>query len=245
MNFLILLAAGNGSRMNIKTKKQYIIIKNKPLFRFSFDKFYKSKIIDKYIIVINGSDKNNLILNKFKKEHEEMINKQQIVFVYGGENRYDSVFNALDYIYNVYNDLKDKYVYIHDSARPFVDINDIKNVNKLISKYKAISLACKAINTMKIVDKNTMVNNILLSKVSKTLDRNSLYNIMTPQVFEFDLIYNSHLKFRKQNKIEKITDDLQIVEIFSNKKTYLIDSNPLNVKITNKEDLKIYNNLFQ
>jgi len=244
MNFLILLAAGNGSRMNIKTKKQYIVIKNKPLFRFSFDKFYKSKIIDKYILVINESDKNNIVINKFKKEYEEMINKQQIVFVFGGENRYDSVFNALDYIYNVYNDLKDKYVYIHDSARPFVDINDIKNVNVLISKYKAISLACKAINTMKIVDKNTMVDNILLSKVSKTLDRNSLYSIMTPQVFEFDLIYNSHLKFRKQNKIENITDDLQIVEIFSNKKTYLIDSNPLNIKITNKEDLKIYNNLF-
>lgn len=244
MNFLILLAAGNGSRMNIKTKKQYIVIKNKPLFRFSFDKFYKSKIIDKYILVINESDKNNIIINKFKKEYEEMINKQQIVFVFGGENRYDSVFNALDYIYNVYNDLKDKYVYIHDSARPFVDINDIKNVNELISKYKAISLACKAINTMKIVDKNTMVDNILLSKVSKTLDRNSLYSIMTPQVFEFDLIYNSHLKFRKQNKIENITDDLQIVEIFSNKKTYLIDSNPVNIKITNKEDLKIYNNLF-
>ena len=67
---------------------------------------------------------------------------------------------------------------------------------------------------------------------------------MTPQVFEFDLIYDSHLKFRNQNKIKNITDDLQIVEIFSNKKTYLIDSNPLNVKITNKEDLKIYNNLF-
>lgn len=245
MNFLILLAAGNGSRMNIKTKKQFVLIKNKPLFRYSFDKFYKSKIIDKYIIVINESDKNNIILNKFKKEFEEMINNQQIVFVYGGENRYDSVFNALDYIYNVYNDFKNKYVYIHDSARPFVDINDIIKINKLISKYKAISLASKIINTIKMIDKKSIIDNTILLKVSNTLDRELLYNTMTPQVFDFDLIYNSHIKFRHQNKIKNITDDLQIVEIFANKKTYLIDSSPLNVKITNKEDLKIYNNLFQ
>lgn len=244
MNFLILLAAGNGSRMDIKTKKQFLLINNKPIFRYSFDKFYKSKIIDKYIIVINESDRNNSVLNKFKKEYENLINKQKLIFVFGGENRYDSVFNALDYIYNAYNDINDKYVYIHDSARPFVDVNDIKKIDKLIDKYKSITLACKTTDTIKIIDKNNTVKDASVSKVTKTLDRNLLYSIMTPQAFQFDIIYKSHLKFKKQNKIKNITDDLQIVELFSNYKTYLIDSNPLNVKITNKKDLKIYNNLF-
>lgn len=244
MNILILLAAGNGSRMNTKTKKQFILIKNKPLFRYSFDTFYKSRIIDKYIIVINKNDYNNKTINNFKKEFDLLIKNEKLVFVYGGENRYDSVYNALDYIYNVYGDFNKKYVYIHDSARPFVSVSDIKNINKVISKYKCVSLACKVTDTIKTIKSNVSTNNLNVTKVSMTLNRKLLYSVMTPQVFEFDLLYKAHLMFKKQKSIKYVTDDLQLVELFTKNNTYLLDSNPLNVKITNKEDLNLYMNLF-
>ena len=244
MNFLILLAAGNSSRMNNKIKKQYLKIKNKLVLEYSFDTFIKTKLIDKYIIVISPDDNKSAELLKFKQKYQKMFDRDELIFVYGGENRYDSVFNALDYIYNVYNDIENKKVFIHDSARPFVSKTDIINLDKMLKMYNAITLASPITNTIKSIDSKINFNDIVLSEVDKTLDREKLYSIMTPQAFDLDIIYNAHLKFKKQKIIKNITDDLQIIELFTKEKTYLIDSSPLNIKITTKEDLEIYNNLF-
>lgn len=235
MIYGIILAAGSGSRMKTKDKKQFIKINNKPVLFYSIDKFLKVKKINKLIIVINKNDFDNSIFKSLLKIYNKDISSGKINFVFGGKERYNSVYNALSFI-DEYMDTKpnDK-VLIHDSARPNVDINDINNLIKSLNKYKAITLGYKLSDSIKLIKKS----NDCLKQVVKSIDRNSHYLISTPQGFDFKTIYNCYNKFVKSKKKLNITDDMQIIEYFSNEKGYILDSNKLNFKITTKDDLNM------
>ena len=235
MIYGIILAAGSGSRMKTKDKKQFIKINNKPILFYSIDKFLKVKKINRLIIVINKNDFDNSIFKSLLKIYNKDISSGKINFVFGGKERYDSVYNALSFIYE-YMDVKSKdKVLIHDSARPNVDINDINNLIKNLNKYKAVTLGYKLSDSIKLIKKS----NNSLKQVIKSIDRNSHYLISTPQGFDFKTIYNCYKKFVKTKKKLNITDDMQIIEYFSNEKGYILDSNRLNFKITTKEDLNM------
>ena len=235
MIYGIILAAGSGSRMKTKDKKQFIKINNKPILFYSIDKFLKVKKINRLIIVINKNDFDNSIFKSLLKIYNKDISSGKINFVFGGKERYDSVYNALSFIYE-YMDVKSKdKVLIHDSARPNVDINDINNLIKSLNKYKAVTLGYKLSDSIKLIKKS----NNSLKQVIKSIDRNSHYLISTPQGFDFKTIYNCYKKFVKTKKKLNITDDMQIIEYFSNEKGYILDSNKLNFKITTKEDLNM------
>lgn len=235
MTYGIILAAGQGSRMKTKEKKQFIKIRNKPVLFYSIDKFFKIKNIKKIIVVINNDKSNEIIFKKLLKNYNREIYAGRLAFVFGGKERYNSVFNALCYLNEYCNvSTKDK-VLIHDSARPNVDIKDIKKLMLYLNKYSAISLAYKLSDSIKLIkniDKNVKL-------VSKSVDRDDFYLISTPQGFNFKLLFDSYHKFLKSKKLVKITDDLQIIELYSNKKTYVLDSSKLNFKITTKDDLNM------
>lgn len=235
MTYGIILAAGQGSRMKTKEKKQFVKIRNKPVLFYSIDKFLSIKNIKKLIIVINNDKSNARIFNEILKNYNKEIETGRLAFVFGGKERYNSVFNALSYLNEFCNvSTKDK-VLIHDSARPNVDIKDIKKLMLYLNKYSAISLAYKLSDSIKLIkniDKNVKL-------VSKSVDRDDFYLISTPQGFNFKLLFDSYHKFFKSKKLVKITDDLQIIELYSNNKTYILDSSKLNFKITTKDDLNM------
>lgn len=235
MIYGIILAAGSGSRMKLKNKKQYLLINNKPVLYYSIDKFLSVKKINKIIIVINENDIKNLVFKSLIKKYNKEINVGKLSFVFGGKERYNSVYNALQFI-NEYIGVnnKDK-VLIHDSARPNVDIKDINRLIKYLSNHDAVSLGYRLSDSIKSILKSTSD----LKVVNKSIDRDSHYLISTPQGFSLKTIINCYSKFIKSKRNTKITDDLQIVEYFSKTKTYILDSNKLNLKITTKDDLNM------
>lgn len=227
-NFLILLAAGSGSRMNLKTKKQFIKVNNKFLYEISFEKFLKTKMFKHFIVVFPKEDikKHTLYL---KRHYKDLFEKNKISIIEGGKERYDSVNNAILYMKNNFSLDNKTYVFIHDSARPFIDIEDIKKIISFTHKYKSVSLASKVVDTIKEVKDNANL------EVKETLDRNLLYSIKTPQGFLFDIIFSAYMKYDKK---KKVTDDIEIVELYTEYKSYLVDSNKMNMKITNKSDVE-------
>lgn len=235
MTYGIILAAGQGSRMKTKEKKQFVKIRNKPVLFYSIDKFLIIKNIKKLIVVINNDKSNVRIFNKILKNYNKEIETGRLAFVFGGKERYNSVFNALSYLNEFCNvSTKDK-VLIHDSARPNVDIKDIKKLLLYLNKYNAITLAYKLSDSIKLI--KNIDSNIKL--VLKSVDRDNFYLISTPQGFNFKLLFDCYQKFLNSKKSVKITDDLQIIELFSNNKTYILDSSKLNFKITTKDDLNM------
>ena len=132
-------------------------------------------------------------------------------------------------------------ILIHDSARVLFDINDVNKLIYNLPKLKAITLASKSSETLKTVknDKN------IFKKVINTLDRNIVYNIKTPQGFNFNLLFNAYSNFYKDKNKNKIiiTDDIMIIEKYTKLSPYVLETNKVNIKITTKEDLKLIKNL--
>ena len=93
-----------------------------------------------------------------------------------------------------------------------------------VKKYDAVSCGVKVKDTIKVVENS-------FSK--KTLDRNSLRAIQTPQAFSIELIKKAHKNYDK----EKALDDASLVEELG-KKVYIVEGDYNNFKITTPEDLK-------
>ena len=236
MTYGVILAAGSGKRMKTKEKKQFISINKKPILYYSIEKFLKIRKFDIIIIVINKEDENNKIILDLLKKYNKEIQKNKLYIVLGGKERYDSVYNAISFIDGVYGINKNDKILIHDSARPNVEINDIKNLIKSLDKYKAITLGYKSSDSIKYIRVN---KNNAIKEVIKSVNRDEYYLITTPQGFNLKVLYDSYQNFIKNKQKYKITDDLQIVEYFSKFKTYILDSSKLNYKITIQEDLNM------
>lgn len=226
--FGIILAGGKGTRMGSEVSKQFIEIDEKPIIYYTIKAFEKCKDIDEIILVLPKNEidyfKNN-ILNRFDLRISTIIE--------GGKERYDSVYNALNYIENCDT------VLIHDGARPFVSLDIINNGIKYAMEFGAAAPGVTPKDTIKIVDDNGFSLD--------TPDRNSLIAIQTPQCFDYNLIKQCHSKIREENVI--VTDDTMVVEFFGHK-VFLYEGDYKNIKITTPEDLIlcdkfIKENLFQ
>ena len=248
MIYGVILAAGSGTRMKTKQKKQFIKINGKPMLNYSIEKFIKIKKIDVLILVINSNDKNNIAIKNIMKKYNTEISNNKLHIITGGKERYDSVYNSLNYINEFYGISKSDKILIHDSARPNVNISDIKDLIKYLDKYSAITLGYKLADSIKKIENNKLK----IKEVIESVDRDNYYLISTPQGFNLELLFKCYEKYNKykmnnyakiSKNIHKITDDLQIIEYFSKCKTFILDSSNLNYKITIQKDLNMLKSL--
>ena len=103
--FLILLAAGDGKRLESTTPKPFHKINNKTLLEHTINAFKDFREIKKTVVVYN-------------KKHKKYLNKvklKNIIKIIGGKIRQESAFKALKKI----RKMNCKKVLIHDAARPF------------------------------------------------------------------------------------------------------------------------------
>ena len=217
----VVLSAGVGRRMNSDIPKQYLMLKDKPVLAHSLLSFEESEVDD--IVIVCGAGDEDFIKKEFVEKYS--LNKVRAI-VEGGAERFNSVYNGL-------LACKDAdYVLIHDGARPYVSLDIIRRNMEEVVKYKAVVTAVKSTDTVKISDENGFVET--------TPDRNRVFAMQTPQTFDFKVAleaYSALIKsFEAGNKIN-ITDDAQVVELFSNQKVKLVDGDYSNIKITTPRDL--------
>ena len=95
---LILLSAGTSSRFDTTVKKQWLRIQHKPLWQFVADRFKKSRLFCKIILVASQDD---IVFMKNYADYD---------FVQGGNSRQESLKNALLHVTS-------EYVLVSDIAR--------------------------------------------------------------------------------------------------------------------------------
>lgn len=218
MNFAVILAAGRGQRFG--KRKQFALIKDKPVIYYSIKKFEDAKEVYQIIIVTN-KDRIKYIKRLIKKYN---FSKTKNIIV-GGKERQDSMHNALKILPN------QGYVVIHDAVRPLIDNKLIKQGFELVKKYQACIPAIPIQDTIKEIHHNV---------VNKTLNRANLYQIQTPQFFNIRLLKKAYTKAKKEKYYA--TDDANLVERL-HLKVYAIPGLKQNIKITDKTDLKIINSI--
>ena len=221
MNYAIIVAGGKGKRFSNKEKKQFFKIGSKTILNLTVEKFLNHNLIDRIVIVIPEEDKYKFNIN------DEKIYKISLP----GEERKDSVLNAL---YTIENDIKpnDK-ILIHDGVRPFVSESLITNILNALEEYDCVVPGIKIFDTVKEIDsKNSII---------KTLNRDKLVRIQTPQGFKGKLL---NILIGNLKKPINFTDEASVFE-FSGEKVKVIPGEEKNLKITTKEDImKFYSSSF-
>ncbi|MEW6170716.1 MAG: 2-C-methyl-D-erythritol 4-phosphate cytidylyltransferase [Candidatus Omnitrophota bacterium] len=216
----ILLAAGRGKRLKNKISKPLIKILSKSILVYSLELFTKEPIIKKIIIVCNSKD-----ISLVKKITKNFKKIKKITL--GGKERRDSVRNALSEV-----DKDTDLVLIHDTARPCLKKSDLKKIIKAGIKFQAAVLGVPVKSTIKLKDKNSFVK--------KTLPRDFIYEIQTPQIFKKGIILEAFKKFKNSN----FTDDASFVENIG-KKVKIVTGSYSNIKITTPEDLILAEGIFK
>lgn len=211
----VVLAGGRGKRMGCSKSKQYIDLNGKPILYYTLNLFINNENIDNVILVIPEDE-----LEFCRKEVLDKYNLKVDLIAFGGNERQDSVYSGLKKAYG--SDI----VLIHDGARPFVSKRIIEDGIKYASMYGAAAPGVTPKDTIKIKSEDDFS--------LETPNRNNLVAVQTPQVFDYNLIFNCHEKVRKQH-IE-VTDDTMVVEVFGNN-VYLYEGEYTNIKITTPEDL--------
>ena len=208
---VVIVCAGRGKRLGNRIDKPLLELKGKPLFFRTYEIFKNTKKIKQIVIVL-------------RKEHfgqaKKIIKDKKVIFCEGGRERKDSVLNgilALDKSIN--------YVLIHDGARPFTPKNVILNIIKELKSYPAVICGIKSKDTLKLANKDFVV---------KTLDRNIIFLIQTPQGFRKDIIVKAYSNLNGK----KVFDDAGAVESIG-EKVKIVDGSPVNIKITYPEDISL------
>ncbi|MCL2485503.1 MAG: 2-C-methyl-D-erythritol 4-phosphate cytidylyltransferase [Endomicrobia bacterium] len=202
----IIVAGGSGKRFGTATPKQFLNLKEKPVFLWSVEAFASLKVFKQIVLVVPQA-----MLKNLSKKYKNLT------FVAGGKERFDSVKNGL----NIINKDID-FIAVHDAARPLINKKDILAVLKKAAENRAAIAAEKTKDTIKTV-KNGFVKN--------TLDRSVLWNVQTPQIFEASLLKKAYSK-----KISaSVTDDSMLIEK-SGVKVAVVETKFPNFKITTKQD---------
>lgn len=215
----IVLSAGSGKRMGTDVPKQYLALNDKPVIYYSL-KAFEDSIIDEIILVVGDGYEQYC-----KKEIIDKYGLKKVsAVVPGGKERYDSVYNGI-------TATDADYVFIHDGARPFVNPSMIKRGFDRVLETKACIAAMPVKDTIKSVDTNSVVTG--------TPERNSLYQVQTPQIFERGLLVSAYAKMESDKGCKSITDDAMIIEKYTDTKVCVFDGAYSNIKITTAEDMVI------
>lgn len=209
----IIVAAGSSSRMGIP--KQFIDLMGIPVLARTLKKFEYSSSISKIVLVVREDD----VLRVQNLVKDYMIGKVTDIVV-GGNSRAQSVKNGLSVL-----DSNDKYVLIHDGARPLVTEKIIKDVVLAVKKHTVAACAVKVKDTIKICDENGFAIN--------TPKRDTLYAVQTPQ----GVVTSEYIKsLNSFENIDAFTDDLSVMEA-AGFKPYLTEGDYKNIKITTPDDV--------
>jgi len=222
--FAIIVAAGKGLRMKSNTKKQYLLLNKIPILAHTARAFNDIEDIREIILVV---PENDIVYCRSEIIEPYGLNNK-IHIIAGGDQRQKSVFNGLKYIHNKLGFESDAIVLIHDGVRPFIKKEMIRNCIRDVMQFGACIPGIKISDTVKYVQPDL--------NVQKTISRENLYLIQTPQCFYLKSIYEA-FEYAINTSFTG-TDDASIFEHFGGK-IKIIKGSRLNIKITTPEDLSL------
>jgi len=212
----IIVAAGGSRRMG--SDKLFTTIAGKPLLAHSIDAFERASSVTE-IIVVAREDRHGEIEKIVRDQNWKKVRS----IVTGGEHRQDSVRAGLE---SLRNDAR--YIAVHDAARPLVTPEQIGRVYEIARKHAAAALAEPISDTLKRADFDLIV--------TSSVDRDQLFAMQTPQIFERELLEEAYCIVADQEI--SVTDEVSAVELLG-RKVALVVNEDFNFKITYPRDLAL------
>lgn len=221
--WVVIPAAGVGKRMQSDIPKQYLKINDRCVLQHTLDCFSHHSDIEGIIVALHTDDPywntSNIDLPSIK-----------LYTVDGGDERSDSVLNALEYLSLIEKLSDSTWIMVHDAARPCLISNDIDALLS-IRQENTIGgiLATPVRDTMK--RSNPENNEILHSE-----NRENLWHALTPQLFRLGDLRDSLRHAHEKGLV--ITDEASALEA-QGESPLLIEGDSNNIKITQPADLEL------
>lgn len=216
--FVIVMAAGSGTRMGADVPKQFIEIDGKAILQMTIETFLKACPDVSVVTVLPEAHipywKNYCLERNFTCPQ---------VIVKGGITRFHSVRNALERI------PEGAVVAVHDGVRPLITAGLVRDMFEKSENIPALIPVVPCVDTMKVLEK---CGDELVTVPGATVDRSVLYGAQTPQIFHSEIIKEAYSLAYDTS----FTDDASVVEKYGKSLSYVIGER-LNIKITTQDDL--------
>ena len=187
------------------------------MLAWTLQAFEKARSIQGIILVVHSSDiaAAQRLIRSFRFH-------KVIDVVHGGQSRMASVYCGIQAL-----PPNARWVAVHDGARPLVTPELIEATIKGARGGRAAIAAVPVVPTIK---------QVAAGWVTKTLDRNKLWIVQTPQVFERKLLERAHCLGGRNDFVA--TDDAALVERLG-RRVRIVMGSPRNLKVTTPEDLVV------
>lgn len=212
----IVPAAGTGRRFGGRVSKPFALLRGEPMLAHALTALQQSPAIRWIALVVQDDE---------RAQAQALIERYRIRKALapcaGGASRAESVARGFAALPRA-----TRWVLIHDGARPCLRSALIQQAVRAAKRHGAVACGLPAALTVKAVDET--------SEVRLTLDRDHLWFVQTPQVFHRD--WFAQALAGPNGGLERFPDDAAIVES-AGFPVRMIPGDPLNIKVTTREDL--------
>lgn len=213
----IVVAAGSGDRLRRDVSKAFVPVAGEPLFVHALRSFAACDAVDHLLAVVAEGEQARAATAL------DTAGLHGVTVCVGGASRADSVARGLAAC-----PAPTTVVAVHDAARPLVPVDLIaRTLDGLEDPWVAVAPAMPVVDTLKLVDEEH-------GTVVRTVDRQGLYGVQTPQVFSRDVLAEAHERARDAEP----TDDLLLVEQTGGR-VRVVPGDRKNLKVTYPEDLPL------
>ena len=209
----VVVAAGESTRME-GVDKVFTPIHGVPLVAYSLDQLEYFPSVAEIVLVLSPD---SLDQGQDLVRHRGYHKVSHVCA--GGERRQDSVRCGLEQLASC------RWVLVHDGARPCLNQGILERGLTAVEECGAAVAGVPVKDTIKLVSPQ--------GHITETPDRDRLWAAQTPQLFEYDLLWDAH-----QQCDQPVTDDAAMVESLGHPVKMFLGSHE-NLKVTTPEDLAV------
>lgn len=212
----IVPAAGAGQRLGGPIRKPFVSLSGQPLLTYCLSVLQGSPVIRWIVLVVRDGE---------QAQAATLLRRHRITKALapcrGGRSRAESVARGFAALPN-----EADWILVHDGARPCVSPQLIERSVRAARRYGAVACGLPATLTVKAVDRR--------GDVRRTLERDPLWFVQTPQVFRRD--WFAQALGQADHALHQCPDDAALLES-AGFRVRMIPGDPLNLKVTTRDDL--------
>ena len=218
-------AAGIGSRMQASVPKQYLPLHGRSVIECSLQRLTSLPAIQGIVVALAADD------TWWPDLHLEL--DSPLLTVVGGDQRCDSVLNALELLTE--KAVATDWVMVHDAARPCVQRADLEKLYQQVTQAgQGGLLAVPVRDTMKRAARDHIDSDRM--QVVETVDRKDLWHALTPQMFRLGELHRALSQALADG--QQVTDEAAAME-YGGYQPLLVEGHHDNIKITHPDDLAL------
>lgn len=215
----VIVAGGNGTRMNTQLPKQFLLLNGKPVLYYTIDTFLKAYSDLKIILVLPEE-----YIAAGKEIIDAWFDNSRITITAGGRTRFHSVQNGLGSIE------EESIIFVHDGVRCLISTQLVQRCYEAALEYGS---------AIPVIDCKDSVR-VIKGENNEAAERSNIKLVQTPQTFHSKILLPAFtIDFK-----DKFTDEATVVEAFG-LKVHLVEGEENNIKITKPTDLLIAEKLLE